>query len=59
MLSTAEAARELGCAPGYVRVLCEHGLIQGAQKMGRDWIIPAPVVRLPGSVRELREKATT
>ena len=39
------AAAELGVSVGRVRQLCLSGLIVGAERMGRDWMIPSPVVR--------------
>lgn len=40
-VSTAEAARALGVSERRVRQLLEAGGVKGAQKVGRDWIVPA------------------
>ncbi len=37
-----EAAKYLKWDRSYVRALCTNGCIQGARKIGRDWIIPWP-----------------
>jgi len=47
LLSSAEAARILGVSPMRVRQLLSQGRIKGARKIGRDWVIPAPVRVLP------------
>lgn len=39
-LSTPEAAERLKIHPSRIRRLAAAGRIQGAQKIGRDWIIP-------------------
>ena len=39
-----EAAAELGISDARVRQLCLSGLIVGAERRGRDWMIPSPVV---------------
>ena len=38
MLTTHEAAAELGIQPGSVKRLCQRGILQ-AEKRGRDWFI--------------------
>ena len=42
----AEAAAELGLEESWVRRLCAAGRIEGAFKLGRDWLIPRPIVRV-------------
>ena len=50
-VTVMDAAVELGLDSSQVRRLCGAGRIQGAEKWGRDWRIPSPVVRLPGPPR--------
>ena len=47
------ASRELGYIEdsGMVRRLCREGRIEGAFQLGRDWIIPTPVVLRRGPAR--------
>ena len=45
LVSVKTAAAELGVSVGRVRQLCLSDLIVGAERMGRDWMIPSPVVR--------------
>ena len=45
LVSVKTAAAELGVSVGRVRQLWLSGLIVGAERMGRDWMIPSPVVR--------------
>ncbi len=40
ILNTKQAAARLGISRGRVAVLLRAGRIPGAQKLGRDWIIP-------------------
>ena len=40
--TVAEAAQFLSVTPRRVRVLCKSGRINGAMKVGRDWVIPRP-----------------
>lgn len=47
LLSVADAARELGVSPRRIRALLAQGRIAGAVKLGREWVIPAPVRKLP------------
>ena len=42
MITVSEAAMFLRLKPGTVRLLCLRGQIEGAEKIGRDWIIPWP-----------------
>ncbi len=51
MLTTAQAAAELGLHVSRIRVLLAAGRIQGASKHGRDWAIPSPVIVLPPGAR--------
>lgn len=46
LVSVKEAAAELGKTVNHVRNLCARGKIQGAHKIGRDWLIPTPVTQL-------------
>jgi len=46
-ITTAEAGRLLGLNVRRISKLCKAGDIQGAQKFGRDWMIPYPPVRKP------------
>lgn len=43
--STKELAEEAGVTSTYVRKLCQDGKIDGAYKVGRDWLIPADAGR--------------
>jgi predicted RNase H-like HicB family nuclease len=45
LVTAKVAASELGVSDGSVRHLCLAGLIAGAERNGRDWLIPSPVVR--------------
>ncbi|MCY4653868.1 MAG: type II toxin-antitoxin system HicB family antitoxin [Dehalococcoidia bacterium] len=45
LVTAKEAAAELGVSDARVRQLCLSGLIVGAERRGRDWMIPSPVVR--------------
>ena len=50
MITAKQAAIILRLKPGTVRLLCLRGQIEGAEKIGRDWIIPSPpnyIKRLP------------
>lgn len=40
-IGVKECAAKLGVAISRVTVLCRQGRIAGAQKIGRDWIIPS------------------
>lgn len=48
-LTTIEAGQRLGITPARIRQLCQAGRIVGAQKVGRDWVIPDPPQVEPGS----------
>ena len=41
MMTVAEVADRLNLTVGRIRVLCREGRFAGAQKIGRDWGIPA------------------
>ena len=45
LLTTREAADRLAVSDARVRQLCHAGLLAGAEKLGRDWIIPEASVR--------------
>ena len=45
LVAVKAAAAELGVSEARVRQLCLSGLIVGAERKGRDWLIPSPVVR--------------
>ena len=45
LVTVSDAAAELDLSHARVRQLCLAGLIVGARKVGRDWMIPSPVVR--------------
>jgi len=38
MLTTKQAATELGIQPGSVKTLCQRGILK-AERIGRDWLI--------------------
>lgn len=40
LYSIAETAEILGLQPARTRELCRQGRLPGAQKIGRDWIVP-------------------
>ena len=46
-ITTAEAAQVLGLDVRRVARICQLGHIEGAQKWGRDWMIPTPIKRRP------------
>ena len=45
LIPVKAAAAELDVSEARVRQLCLSGLIAGAERKGRDWLIPSPVVR--------------
>jgi hypothetical protein len=57
LISLPTAASMLSVSERRLRVLCAAGRVQGATKIGRDWLIPSPVVvrpaerRRPGKIR--------
>lgn len=46
MGSTQEVADHLGVSAERVRQLCKAGRVMGAERVGRDWVIPWPPVVL-------------
>lgn len=38
MMTTTQAATELGIQPGSVKKLCQRGILK-AERIGRDWLI--------------------
>lgn len=57
MITVVQAAKKLKVSERRVRVLCAQERIPGAQKVGRDWLLPdKPTVtpaerRRPGVIR--------
>ena len=51
LYSIAEAAEMLELQPVRTRELCRQGRLPGAQKVGRDWIVPESAIKeyKPGS----------
>lgn len=49
MISTKQAALELGVTRGRIIQLCEANRIAGAYKVGDVWVIPSPVRTLPAA----------
>jgi excisionase family DNA binding protein len=47
LISVQGAAGALGVSERYVWKLARLGRMKGAQKIGRDWLIPSPPVVLP------------
>ena len=60
MITVKQAAKILRLKPVTVRLLCLRGQIEGAVKVGRDWVIPdRPTYanrRGPGKPPTRREK---
>ena len=54
-VDTKKAAEELGVNASRVRQLLAESRIAGAQKVGRDWIIPSPVEVI--GLRDKRRKS--
>lgn len=50
LLTVADAARELGCTPGYVRRLLREGILQGEKPGPRLWLVRR------GSLSKLQKK---
>jgi hypothetical protein len=46
-MNVQKAAKKLGFSAVYLRKLARMGRVQGAQKLGRDWLIPSPPRVLP------------
>jgi hypothetical protein len=57
LISVPTAAGVLGVSERRLRILCTAGRVQGATKVGRDWLIPSPPVvraapkRRPGKIK--------
>lgn len=49
MLTTTQAAAQLGLCQSRIRQLCLAGKLPGAYKMGRDWVIPENSIAALGS----------
>jgi len=47
-LNASQAAAELGVSRMRMVQLCRLGRIAGARKVGKVWVIPTPVTRIPG-----------
>ena len=45
LYSIAETAQLLGLQPARTRELCRAGRLPGAQKVGRDWIVPEGAIK--------------
>jgi predicted site-specific integrase-resolvase len=41
LIGTAEAAERNGISIRYLQRLCQDGRVRGAQRIGRDWLVPA------------------
>ena len=44
-LTVQQFAARHGVSPATARIWCVTGLLPGAQKLGRDWIIPGDAAR--------------
>lgn len=53
--SIAETAEEWGISSRRIQVLCTEGRIEGAEKIGRMWVIPLDAVK-PKDARETSGK---
>jgi excisionase family DNA binding protein len=49
LISVPTAASVLGVSERRLRILCAQGRVQGATKVGRDWLIPKPIVVAPAA----------
>ena len=45
LYSIAETAEMLGLQPVRTRELCRQGRLPGAQKVGRDWVVPERAIK--------------
>ena len=52
LLSATQAALALHLDRSRIKVLCVQGRIKGAYKVGANWVIPQPIVRLPPPKRK-------
>ncbi len=49
LISLTEAAQEAGLSSARLRLLAAQGRLLGARKIGRSWVVPAPVRILPSA----------
>lgn len=54
-INISEAAEKWGISTRRVQVLCKNGRIEGAAKLGREWVIPATAEK-PGDDRFVNGK---
>ena len=47
LVTVERAAAERGVSTGRIRQLLLQGRVEGAVKLGKQWVIPTPVVILP------------
>lgn len=55
-ISTTKASKEWGITPRRVAILCEQGRVEGANKIGKTWLIPCEAKK-PEDGRHKRMKA--
>jgi hypothetical protein len=55
VVTIADAAAALGISPVRMRQLCQQGRVHGAEKIGRDWMVPVG----PDERPRVEEKETT
>jgi hypothetical protein len=48
-ITVQQAEKKLSIKPRRIRALCEQGRIVGAEKVGRDWVLPDSPVISPAS----------
>lgn len=58
-LTAEEAAKALGCSPGWVTTKCKRGDVGGATKRGRTWQIPRSFVVTGMALRKALDDTTT
>lgn len=57
MITAKQAAEKWGLTPRRVQDLCKEGKIQGAERWGRSWMIPADLeYSKDGNVVDLKPK---
>lgn len=56
-INVEEAAARLGVVTSRVTAMCRAGKIIGAEKIGRDWVIPAKLKLIPGKRGPARRAA--
>ena len=49
LITSEPAAKELGMSVRRLQALLQQGRVEGARKVGRDWVIPSPVRVSPGT----------